>query len=178
MTSRFSRRAWTVAVALSLVAMAACTGGDESQEGQQEEVTLDFWTYGEGQNSPYGNAMAEAFEAGHPNIHIDYTYYPAENYNVKVNTAIAAGKAPDLILAFDLNLLIEGKLLPLDDLVAERGFDLSTFNQGIIEGPGEFSCSWEGHLYCWHRTRAAGGSSTTRTCSTRRGCPTRRPGRR
>jgi multiple sugar transport system substrate-binding protein len=33
-------------------------------------------------------------------------------------------------------------------MVAEQGIDLSTFNQGIIEGPGNFSCSWEGHLYC------------------------------
>jgi multiple sugar transport system substrate-binding protein len=92
--------------------------------------------------------MSEAFEAEHPNIHINYTYYPSENYNVKVNTAIAAGEGPDLILAFDLNLLIEGQLLPLDDMVAEHGIDLSTYNQGIIQGPGEFSCSWEGRLYC------------------------------
>jgi len=150
------RRAFGFLLAVSLVA-AACTGGDEDagsdqtgagQTGRQEQVTLEFWSYEEGRDSPYAGVMAEAFESEHPNIHINYTYYPSENYNVKVNTAIAAGEAPDLILAFDLNLLIEGQLLPLDDVVAEKGIDLSTYNQGIIEGPGEFSCSWEGNLYC------------------------------
>lgn len=150
------RKTFAMLAVLSLVAMAACTGGDEPDAGggsepgggEPEQVTLEFWTYEEGRDSPYRGAMAEAFEAEHPNIHINYTYLPSENYNVKVNTAIAAGEAPDLILAFDLNLLIEGQLLALDDMVAEYGIDLTTYNQGIIRGPGEFSCSWEGTLYC------------------------------
>jgi multiple sugar transport system substrate-binding protein len=152
------RRVWGTLLSVALVVSAACTGsdtgstvsdaGDGSTGAGQEEVTLDFWTYEEGQDNPYHSELVDAFEADHPNIHIEFTYYPAESYNVKVNTAVAAGKAPDLILAFDLNLLIEGLLLPLDDMVAEHGIDLSTYNQGIIQGPGDYSCSWEGTLYC------------------------------
>jgi multiple sugar transport system substrate-binding protein len=146
------------AVVLFAVVAAACTssptatdsegGGGDSAGSSGEEVTLDFWTYQEGQGSPNRNPMVEAFEAEHPNINIEYTYIPAENYNVKLNTAIAAGEAPDLVLAFDLNLLIEGALLPLDDMVADKGIDLSNFNQGIIKGPGDYSCTWNDTLYC------------------------------
>jgi multiple sugar transport system substrate-binding protein len=145
------RRTFVILFVVGLVA-AACTGGDAdttpNQSGPQEDVTLNFWTFEEGRDSPYHKALVEAFEAEHPNIHIDFTYYPSSNYDVKVNTAIAAGKAPDLILAFSLNYLTQGLLLPLDDIVAREGIDLDNFNQGIIRGPGEFSCSWEGTLYC------------------------------
>jgi multiple sugar transport system substrate-binding protein len=142
----------SVLVFVFLVA-TACTGDDGSTEGGtgpagEEEVTLDFWTYQEGQDNPDRNAMVDAFEAEHPNIHINYTYIPAESYNVKVQTAIAAGKAPDLVLAFDIKLLIDDQLLPLDDMVAEKGVDLSNYNQGIIRGPGDYSCSWNDTLYC------------------------------
>ncbi len=151
------RRAWAAILALVAV-VSACTsspeadggggGGNTADGGSGEEVTLDFWTYQEGQDSPDRNAMVDAFEAEHPNIHINHTYIPAANYDVKVKTAIAAGKAPDLIMAFDLDLLIEGQLLPLDDMVADKGIDLSTYNQGIIRGPGDYSCTWNDTLYC------------------------------
>jgi multiple sugar transport system substrate-binding protein len=38
--------------------------------------------------------------------------------------------------------------LPIDDAVTEAGIDLSTFVPAIVEPGDEFSCSWEGHLYC------------------------------
>lgn len=148
------RKTFAMLVVLSLVAMVACTGGDDGPEapgsggGEGEEVTLDFWTYEEGGDNPYHSALVQAFEAEHPNIRIDFTQIPAETYSVKLDTALAAGETPDLVLAFDLNYMIEGLLLPLDDMVAEHGIDVSTFNQGIIQGPGDFSCTWEGSLYC------------------------------
>ena len=140
-------------LAASLVA-AACSsdggggGSAGSTSGSKEDVTLDFWTYEEGRDNPYHEALVKAFEAEHPNIHINFTYYPSANYDVKVNTAIAAGKSPDLILMFSLDYMTQGLVLPLDDVVAEHHIDLDNFNQGIIRGPGDFSCSWEGTLYC------------------------------
>ena len=142
---------------------------ESSETGPEEQVTLEFWTYEEGRGNPYH----EAFQAEHPNIDIEFTYFPSENYSVKLDTAVAAGETPELVVAFDLNYLIEGLRLPLDDVVAEHGIDLSTYNRGIIEGPGEFSCSWEGKLYCLASNQGAGGSSTTKTCSTRRASRTR-----
>ena len=38
-----------------------------------------------------------AFEAAHPNIKVEVTTYPEGNYGVKVDTAIAAGKPPDVV---------------------------------------------------------------------------------
>jgi multiple sugar transport system substrate-binding protein len=146
------RRMYALVLGLSLI-VAACTGGDGDTEtsgagSEEEPVTLEFWTYEEGRGNQYHEALVEAFHAEHPNIDIEFTYFPSENFSVKLDTAVAAGETPDLVVAFDLNYLIEGLLLPLDDVVAEKGIDLSTYNRGIIEGPGEFSCSWEGKLYC------------------------------
>lgn len=161
-----NRRVSGSILALSLVVLVACTGNDGTsgttgvstgESAGQQDVTLDFWTYEEGRTSPYHGALVDAFEAEHPNIHINFTYIPASSYNVKVTTAIAAGKEPDLILAFDLNLLIDGALLPLDDMIAQKGIDLSTYNQGIIQGPGDYSCGWEGKTYCLASNQAGWG---------------------
>ena len=138
-------------MAVSLVA-AACTGGDTASDntgsGGAEQVTLDYWVYASGGSNSFADTLVRAFEAANPNITIEFTKFPEQNYGVKVDTAIAAGKAPDLILAFDLDYMRRGLLLPLDEMVAENGIDLSTFNQAIVKGPGEFTCAYEGTLYC------------------------------
>jgi multiple sugar transport system substrate-binding protein len=144
------RRAFVAIVAMSLIA-AACSSdggsGTDSGNASGEDVTLNFWLYKEG----YGfiDQVVSAFEAANPNIHIDVTNYPEQAYGVKIDTALAAGRPPDLALVGP-ELMHAGLLLPLDDMVKEQGIDLSTFNQGIVGtalGPTE-SCSFDGKLYC------------------------------
>src|SRR5262249_54501600 len=39
-------------------------------------------------------------------------------------------------------------LMPIDDVIEEQGIDLSTYSQSIMGEGGEFSCGWQGKLYC------------------------------
>jgi multiple sugar transport system substrate-binding protein len=94
------------------------------------------------------DSLLEAFSAEHPNIAINTTAFPENNYGVKLDTAIAAGKAPDLVLVFGPEQMRAGLLLPLDDVVEREGIDLSTYVPSIVEPGDEFSCAWEDHLYC------------------------------
>jgi multiple sugar transport system substrate-binding protein len=145
-----SRLRWLGVIAIMALVTAACSGdgggdGDEGDAGEQ--VTLDFWLFEEG----YGflDELVSEFEADHPNIDVELTTYPEDQFSVKVDTALAAGRPPDLGLVGP-ELMNAGVLLPLDDMVQEQGLDLSTFNQGIVGealGPTE-SCSFEGQLYC------------------------------
>jgi ABC-type glycerol-3-phosphate transport system substrate-binding protein len=145
-----SRLRWLGVVAIMALVTAACTGdGEEDRDARDtgEQVTLDFWMFEEG----YGflDELVTEFEAEYPNIDIEVTTYPEDQFGVKIDTALAAGRPPDLGLVGP-ELMNAGVLLPLDDMVQEQGLDLSTFNQGIVGealGPTE-SCSFEGQLYC------------------------------
>lgn len=143
------RQAATLLAAIALVA-SACTGDEQEPEvgpGGEEIVTLDFWVFEEfGVNEI--ERITSAFEAANPNVRIETTSFPEDNYDVKVDTAIAAGEAPDLIITYGPQYWLEGLLLPLNDMIAEKGIDLSTFSQAIVQGPSEFSCAWEGTIYC------------------------------
>jgi multiple sugar transport system substrate-binding protein len=67
---------------------------------------------------------------------------------VKIDTAVAAGKTPDLMLNFGPSYPREGLLLPIDEEMAQRGVDLSTFSPAIMGEGGEFGCGYEGQIYC------------------------------
>lgn len=146
------RRAVAAIFAVSLV-MTACTGGDDDTSsgdgsGTQEQVTLDFWVFEEGGIGSFLTTLEEAFEAEYPNVDLHITAYPEGNYGVKLDTAIAAGKAPDLVLVFGPEQMRAGLLLPLDDMVAENGIDLSSYVKAIVTPGDEFSCAYEDNLYC------------------------------
>ena len=143
------RRVLTLLAATALVA-SACTGDDQEPEvdaSGNEIVTLDFWVFEEfGVNEI--EMITSAFEAANPNVNIELTTFPEGNYDVKVDTAIAAGEEPDLIITYGPQYWLDDLLLPLNDMIEEKGIDLSTFSQAIVKGPGEFSCAWEGNIYC------------------------------
>jgi multiple sugar transport system substrate-binding protein len=145
----------TVLAALALVA-AACTddGGqgdsDDQGTGTQEQVTLDFWTFGEGGIGSFLATLEEGFENEHTNIDLNITSYPEENYGVKLDTSIAAGKAPDMTVFPDAQQVREDLILPLDDLDEEYGIDLSNYVPAVVEGGLEdgLGCGFEGKLWC------------------------------
>jgi ABC-type glycerol-3-phosphate transport system substrate-binding protein len=111
-------------------------------------VTLDFWVFKEIESGAFYDEPVSQFEAANPNIDIELTSYPEENYDIKIDTALAAGQAPDLMLNFGPDYPRQGLLLPLDDELAEEGVDLSTFSEAIMGEGGEFGCGWEGKIYC------------------------------
>ncbi len=146
-------RRWVVVFAVAALVASACTGGSEGNGGNaaQEKVTLDFWVTEEGQDE-YLDALVDAFEKKYPNIDINITAFPEENYGTKIETAMAAGDPPDLGGVGNLLWMREGKVLALDDMVKEQNIDLSSYNSSIIGDEthvnGEFGCSYQGKLYC------------------------------
>lgn len=144
----------TVPVAISFVAGSCTSGdggtssGDEGEDGAGEQVTLDFWVFHEIAGGGFYTRLISEFEAAHLNIDVEMTAFPEENYDVKIDTAVAAGRAPDLILIFGPNYARQGLVLPIEDVIAEQGIDLSTFSPAIVGEGGEYSCGWKGELYC------------------------------
>lgn len=140
-------------LSLFLVTMVACTGDDDggggsTGSGNGENVELSFWVFEEGGIGSFLETLEKDFEAKYPNVDLKITAYPEDNYGVKLDTAIAAGKTPDLVLVFGPEQMRAGLLSPLDDMIAANDIDLSTYVPAIVEPGDEFSCSYEGHLYC------------------------------
>jgi multiple sugar transport system substrate-binding protein len=120
-------------------------GGGGDTGGSGEQVTIDLWTFEE---EGFLGTLESDFEAANPNIDLDITAYPEENYGVKLDTAIAAGKEPDLTLYPGPEQIRAGLFLPIDDMLAEEGIDVSTYVPAIVNPGDELSCAWEDHLYC------------------------------
>ena len=141
---------------LALIA-AGCTSSPTADEGgggggggdaggtSGEQVTIDLWTFEE---EGFLETLESDFETANPNIDLNITAYPEENYGVKLDTAIAAGKEPDLTLYPGSDQIRKGLILPIDDLLVEEGIDVSTYVPAIVEPGDDLSCAWEDHLYC------------------------------
>jgi multiple sugar transport system substrate-binding protein len=140
----------TLLAAAALIAGACSSGGTGTggSGGAGEKVTLNFWVFEEGGIGSFLVTLKKGFEAKYPNVDLNITSYPEDNYGVKVQTAIAAGKAPDLVLVFGPEQMAQGLLLPLDKMVKQKGIDLAHYVPSIVHPGDEFSCNWQGHLYC------------------------------
>jgi multiple sugar transport system substrate-binding protein len=147
------RRVFVGLAAVVLIA-AACSsdggGGSGSSETGSEPVMLDFWVFGEGGIGDFLGSLENDYEAKNPNIDLNITSYPEENFGVKLDTAIAAGQTPDLIVFPDAQQAREGLILPLDDMVQEKNIDLSGYVPAVVNGGLEdgLGCGFEGQLYC------------------------------
>jgi ABC-type glycerol-3-phosphate transport system substrate-binding protein len=137
-------------LALSLITLVACSGnGGDNESENGGPVTLDYWVFESGGLvGSFLDELQKEFEAKYPNVTLNITAYPEDNYGVKLDTAIAAGKEPDLVLVFGPEQMRAGLLLPLDDMVKQNNIDLSTFVPSIVEPGDEFSCNYQGTLYC------------------------------
>lgn len=142
-TSRHTTR--TRVKALSLFA-PVLGGGIASQARvaaqSDEPVTLSIWLFeGEERTAP---ALAEAYEAENPNVTVEITRIPQDQYGVRIDTALAAGSPPDIGFLYVDRWAKAGALVPLDDLLAERDIDLANYNQAVMQG----SCIIEDQVYC------------------------------
>ena len=131
-----------MALALLLPLLAGVGMTNRSGVPAQEPVTLDLWIFeGEEDLLP---ALEEAFEAAHPNINVEITLIPEDQYVVKIDTALAAGSPPDIGYLYDRRWVKLGKILPLDETIATHEIDLADLNQAIIGG----TCMIDGQVYC------------------------------
>ncbi|WP_444545566.1 ABC transporter substrate-binding protein [Streptomyces viridiviolaceus] len=93
------RRTGTVAV-VSALGMMAVLGGC-GITGGSDEVTLELVAadYGDtkaNSSQNYWNELADAYEADHPDVHIDVTVYSWNDVDRKVREMVEAGEAPDM----------------------------------------------------------------------------------
>ena len=128
--------------------LAGCGGGDSSSSGK---VVLKFFGVAENTDKA-SDAIIAAFEKEHPNIDVQWTGFPEDQYTTKINTALAAGVPPDIGDIYDRNWMRGGSVLPLDDVAAKYNIDLSNWNKAIVGDPSrpntEPSCSYDDKLYC------------------------------
>jgi multiple sugar transport system substrate-binding protein len=139
-------------IAILSLLLAGCGGqnvtqavpnADAGSQGapESEKVVLTLWGF-EGENE-YMPILEEEYEALHPDIDLQITEFPEDEYTTKIDTALAAGSPPDLGFAYDLKYLKLKQFLPIDDLIEERAINLATFNQGALT-----ACRYEEKLYC------------------------------
>jgi multiple sugar transport system substrate-binding protein len=144
---QFSRHLSTKLLLLALLLPILAGSGFRVQAGLaaqsgDQPVTLDLWIFeGEEQLLP---ALEEEFEAEHPNINLEITLIPEDQYVVKIDTALAAGSPPDIGFLYEQRWVKAGKILPLDDMIASQDINLEDFNQAVLDG----WCLFEGHVYC------------------------------
>jgi multiple sugar transport system substrate-binding protein len=107
-----------------------------------EPVTLTLWSFaGEDAMLP---ELKKRFEAANPNIRLEITDIPEDQYVTKIDTALAANSPPDLAFIYERRWLRAGKFLPLDEMIADKGLKLDEFNQGALAT----NCLYEGKVYC------------------------------
>ena len=138
---------WVIASLAVLTLAVGCTSSDGSGSGGSgdgtgaEPITLTLWAF-EGEEA-FFPTLKERFEAEHPNVTLEITSIPEDNYTTKVDTALAAGRPPDLGLVYEPRWFKAGAVLPLNDVITSHGIDLSTFNQNAMSG-----CRSGDTVYC------------------------------
>ena len=116
----------------ALVLLTAVLGaGFIPARAQEEPVTLNLWMFLDG--TGFLESTIEAFEAAHPNIQVQITDVPEDEYTTKIETAILAGQPPDIGFPYSRRWMQAGYFLPLtDDDLAAAGINLDDLNQGAI----------------------------------------------
>lgn len=109
----------------------------------EDVVTIDFWLpSGRGRDEGLA-AVVEAFEAENPNIKVELSAFPFNEYLNTLQVALAGNEPPDVSFTNGVeiqNLAYQGALLPLDDVVSEE--DRADFMTDLVE-----MVSFDGQMY-------------------------------
>lgn len=127
---------------LSLVVASCSSDGGSPDEGPAGSTTLNLWIF-EGEET-FLPALIDGFHKEHPDIEVKVTEIPEDSYVTKIDTALAAGSPPDIGFLFEPRWVTAGKVLPLDDVVAAHGIDVSAYNQNAFAT----GCEIDGKVYC------------------------------
>lgn len=115
---------------------------EEGPPAVEEPVAISLWIFeGEEEFLP---RLEEAFEEKNPNIDLQITEIPEDDYTVKIETALAAGAPPDIGFMFDLTWIKAGHFLSIDDMIESEGLNLDDYFQGALTA----YCQYEGKTYC------------------------------
>ncbi|MDR2998120.1 MAG: extracellular solute-binding protein [Microbacterium sp.] len=107
--------------AIALLAGCSAGGGGNSASGEQN---VKVWLYpvvaDEAKNKQFWDDTISAFEKEHKDIKVSYEVFPWANRDEALQTAIAAGKGPDLVyLIPDQLAAYQKSIQPLNDLLSK-----------------------------------------------------------
>ncbi|NMB13093.1 MAG: sugar ABC transporter substrate-binding protein [Firmicutes bacterium] len=99
----------------------------------EETVTLVWSFWGDPGELPPNDRVIEAFEAKYPHIKIEKQHAPWSSYFDRIQTQMAGGVAPDVMFLNNIpSYASRGVLMPLDDLIAETGYDISPYYPELL----------------------------------------------
>lgn len=123
---RVSKITGVVAGVATATLLAGCSaGGGSTAEGDQ---SITVWLYpviaDEAVHKDFWDSTIEAFEAENDGIDVNYEIFPWANRDESLQTAIAAGKGPDVVyLIPDQLSAYQSSIAPLNDLLSEQRQD-------------------------------------------------------
>ncbi|PST47656.1 sugar ABC transporter substrate-binding protein [Bifidobacterium callitrichos] len=123
------------------LALAACGSGSADADGRNPDgsvtISMAGWTLS---TRPEFQALADAFEKTHPDVHIDVKEYSADDYDKQLIADLSAGKAPDVFPMKNLKMYYTyaspGALADLSDVAAQYADNdnLAVAKDYVIDG--------------------------------------------
>ncbi|GAA1882857.1 ABC transporter substrate-binding protein [Asanoa iriomotensis] len=138
MKRRAALRAMAVFAAMSVgLGLAAC-GSDTEQSGTADQADLVMSIWGSTNDTKTYQERADAYTATHPGVKVTVKNIPIENYDQQVDTMIAGGSSPDIILVDSTRgpaLASRGAILDLAPRIQSAGLKLEdTVDANRISG--------------------------------------------
>ena len=100
---------------------------EEEAAPSGETVTLTIWDFGGADFEWMGKILIPAYQETHPNVQFNQVGVPEEELGLKLETAIAAGDAPDLAVFVPARLWKAGHVLALNDWMERDGLKTDDF---------------------------------------------------
>lgn len=125
----------------TLLTFSACGNKDD------EIVEIEFWhKYSGDVHAENMTALIAEFEKQNPNIKVKELGLPFGDYNQKIETALASGSGPDLLIG-DLDntpraRAMKGQIMNIQEYAESAGLDTSVFFPATVE-----MCQYNGDLY-------------------------------
>jgi len=87
----------------------------------QEKVTVTVWDFGGSEFQWMDDIAIPAYAEKHPNVTINHVGVVEDELGLKLETAIAAGEAPDLVIFPPPRVIAAGQAMALDNFMATDG---------------------------------------------------------
>lgn len=132
-----------VIAAVGLAVTAGCGGGSGGGSGGSggssdadgnTTLTWAMWSGGTAERDAW-QAAADAVHEADPSLTVELETSSFDEYFTKMATRIGGGSAPCIVSVQSLRLgALQAGLLPLDDLIASSGEDMSDFTEASLAG--------------------------------------------
>ncbi|MBB6669831.1 ABC transporter substrate-binding protein [Cohnella nanjingensis] len=121
----------SAATCIALTTVVAGTACSKGEGGSGKTVTITHYTI-DSPDRTFVEKLIPDFEAKHPNIKVKVTKAPYEQFDSKLQSAIAGKKAPDVTSHWGYGGFMEyyskGMLMDLSQLLQDDGFNAADYN--------------------------------------------------